>query len=657
MSGGIGEAVLEVLRELESKLLVARVRAISSTPWWGGNALNLMIDPVIGEPSLPTSKALVGRVRWLIKAVAAIIAGVDYERSETIIEEYLGKVRPAGEDEETGSRASNYVVRVMAKYKEGGQYLPEESIRGLADRLANIFIRALQGARVDSRNRSTKVKTKQLIRALLIEVPECLGTQAISGRDDVQYCNRSLNLRSERSRQKIRVYVSADEVWKAIRESVHKAGDLLKLFAIPRVRYVFDGKVLSNESIRNMCGQIEMLSIDDLRYRGRAIEESARKCFAGLLKVMHEIQPIKPGHVIIEVTVTRRAGVPRDPLFEKVLTSSIIAVLTLVGMGYAATRGFGRFMIQDVGHRVDHRRIIRELCEGVKELLGRRGIKVGASCDEVVRQVVRLEIGEPKHPCPEPVMKWADVDKLFSRGSELGSTRIRCFKNKITVGNDPEAVLSAIGYATLKSMWKMAKKEIKSRSRKPGPESMHERAGKEGLRGVGYRYHTWPLGLPRGVKQRALITGYFLVNPETVGDITVNNRGRRDIERVLNNPREERRQSPIIFAPIPINGRFSVIVLDFTPWRGIESHNIVDLEAIVHGILLDDESGEIRKLGIIGYHKRFNTYTIKAVEDLIIAGEIELPSQEGKNAGKVTATLTQKVAADAAIEWIRYLLT
>lgn len=142
-------------------------------------------------------------------------------------------------------------------------------------------------------------------------------------------------------------------------------------------------------------------------------------------------------------------------------------------------------------------------------------------------------IGELKHPCPYTLPELSAFGSQWPPG---------CLKDKRSVSDIVDA-LSAVGKATLKSTWKYC----------------HGR-----LTGAGPAYHTWALGLPRSVAykkkkiKKKIYTGYFLVQG------TPEERCGVDLPKLLGDqPSIPRRLSPLAVTAACSNGKCSALLEPF----------------------------------------------------------------------------------------------
>ncbi|WP_016731746.1 RAMP superfamily CRISPR-associated protein [Saccharolobus islandicus] len=173
----------------------------------------------------------------------------------------------------------------------------------------------------------------------------------------------------------------------------------------------------------------------------------------------YHIQPAKPKSVKIKVEVINNGA---DEDFFNFFISSLVFTMKYMGIGKAATRGFGRFILIN---------------------------KPNKHLEEDLEELIRLGLIIAKRYHGEKA-----YDLSFCRSVEkIDNPCVFFYKDVVWLpiyGNDLITYLIAIGNATLKVAWKAA---IKGSYRIPGAT-----------------YHTWTLGLPRSGKD----TGYFIDNED-----------------------------------------------------------------------------------------------------------------------------------------------
>ncbi|WP_390530224.1 RAMP superfamily CRISPR-associated protein [Sulfurisphaera ohwakuensis] len=163
-------------------------------------------------------------------------------------------------------------------------------------------------------------------------------------------------------------------------------------------------------------------------------------------------QAARPRSIRIKVEIINN-GASKE--FFEFFKTSLIFTMKYMGIGRAATRGFGRFVPENQSEQSNLEKELKEVTSWLNYVINKK--------------IEPLKTEKINIPC------------LFD------------YKNNnflLIYGQNPIVYLIAIGNATLKVAWKRFK-------------------GKS-YRDHGYKYHTWPLGLPRG--QRGL--GYFLEGDE-----------------------------------------------------------------------------------------------------------------------------------------------
>jgi hypothetical protein len=232
------------------------------------------------------------------------------------------------------------------------------------------------------------------------------------------------------------------------------------------------------------------------------------------------LQPI--GHerleACLEVYRRRHATLEAEALRDAL--ASLMAVPTLLGLGKATSRGFGRLYPErmvDMGRLPgDVEEAVRTLAEagreahispeGFKRFLSALAEALGVKADEEPSHthcpLLSLTLQESqdipriRHPCPYATAELPYVardrngcgrEKRPDCSRLQGTLRVLC-------------ILSALGKATLKSTWKAYTFGMS-------------------LKDPGFTLHTWPLGLPRGGGRARSRTGYHeLLPPEGGGE-------------------------------------------------------------------------------------------------------------------------------------------
>jgi len=183
--------------------------------------------------------------------------------------------------------------------------------------------------------------------------------------------------------------------------------------------------------------------------------------------------PLPPGALRLKVYYSidegrlRRLGLSGyAKALERAFVNSVKAALTVIGIGKAASRGFGRFWESPSGPSCeDVKKIIENLLRSVEDLL--------ISAGELAEQLNPKALGD------------------FSDGREvphLGDPKDLCTEYlKRIPTNDYGMIIEEIAKSVLKSEWKR-------KARRPMKE-------------IGSNIHTWPLGLPRRSKIRCSCPG------------------------------------------------------------------------------------------------------------------------------------------------------
>lgn len=439
---------------------IATLEFESFTPLWPGGPLNgktyhCVPQACIG-PFLPDSKQLVGRARWLLRAVEASISIL------------LGKpVRGYGDVDNAnnllyGSTQYASKLRVVVSYDQA-------SIQG------KNYI-SLNDARTLERiyGRSGINKLGNFIQSIEID-----GFILI--RERLNLPSTPMLTRAPKVRRSFEMYL------KASNKGANIQNNIKLLFTIPRFRIAVQG-------IR------------------RLVE-------------LYEKQPLRPG-IRLRVEVYGRHGYSLSTAEACVAIESIVFTAAFLGLGKAASRGFGRFELVDFS--VDSsglgevEAVLEKLksmgsAEGMKQAFLELGLKL-LECtarllnkplgdierkldvtndEEIVRKtrvplfvtaLNRVRSGKGvidslKHPCPYATPELASIPVSGGNG---------CINGRRAVHRILEA-LSAVGKATLKSTWKIMYVNVTD---------------------AGIAFHTWPLGLPRSARN----TGYYIATRPFSGE-------------------------------------------------------------------------------------------------------------------------------------------
>ncbi|GEM_PF-5991675 len=462
----------------------------NTTPLWVGDAFG---DTVTRYGlALPSPGAVIGRARWVIKTVALIASNIyRLDRVEALASRLFGSVGDR-------ARASGYRLIVVPEQLCSPRelYLSLDHVRQLIKSLPQEVLTV------------SDIKCVQS----MIESLRCHGyAMLLEEIGEVELANFVRSGCDSRFRHQVgRCYhVTKRAVTDFVRGILKEArgSELVRryliLSTVPRYYLAVHG--LIPHLIKERCGP----SIGG-RYPSKCALEVIEK-------VLYRMQPAPPGCVRIRLKLIGRER--RNSNLDRITWSAIYLGLTLFGIGKASSRGFGRF----VEEGTDYETILEHLKTLINYVAGNR-ISVAGE-DTAIYKVDKV-----MHPCPLPLHLWPGVrvgtesTKLVNRHGRIIKENIPCIHNK-GAPTSSEGVLSAIGHATLKAVWKIVKGKLMK---------------------TGKHYHTWVLGLPRASKIGRHRMGYLLHKTTNNGITT----------------EEGRRASTVIISPI---GTGSAIIVKTAP--------------------------------------------------------------------------------------------
>lgn len=404
--------VFDIINQLVNKRKV-EFTFINSTPWWGGNEFGYTFDDE-GNVTIPSANTIVGKTRWLMRNIIAQIIGLN--SFDGIDEKYF-------KDLGTLNAKSKITVRVI---KEDGEVQPpyyfSKKEAACVFKIINMLmywptIKESRGKKerpyLDSKNLISDVIGRPITTEFIDSVKQIIqeNLQIIQEnlRKYKKLSNKLVNKLEAISHKKLQ-----ELEWSHLSDS---AKEYFKYFYVPRFVLATMGKN------------------DPLFY--------------------YHIQPAKPKSVKIKVEVINNGA---DEDFFNFFVSSLVFTMKYIGIGKAATRGFGRFILTD--------QQTSDLQAEFSNLL-----KLG---------ILLVYKGAQKPNFDIPIIRIDNPQIFFFKEK-------RC--EEIT-GKDPITYLIAIGNATLKVSWKRA-------------------IGKK-YKDKGAAYHTWTLGLPRSQYK----TGYLIGEKE-----------------------------------------------------------------------------------------------------------------------------------------------
>lgn len=602
------ESIMKLTERLVEEATVREAVFTNTTPLWIGDAFGHTITEHGPHPvAVPTAKAIIGRARWVIKTVADI-AMKTYDL--TIAEEFASRLfgKTFG-----GAEASKYrlIIEPLEVCGDSRLYLSSDDISTLLNPLRELPDKT-------SLNKDNIKCFQEMMRAL-----QCYGYSELL--KEMNEHNLATIVESEcgkivdKLRNDERCSANTrcapcgfiDHILKKV-----KSGDDLKrryliLTTVPRYYFVTHGLIASRT--KDVCRN----------------SEYNKECVIDVIEeVLYRSQPLPPKCVKFRVRLLRRTRT--TALEDRAAWGSTYLALTLYGIGKASSRGFGKFgETTDTGTiKVNDENVMQHLhhiCEYVTRLEGKDG-----RTNEICTKGLTTLLDRVLHPCPIPPHLWPLIRKKGAitnlvRSGNAGRTVLAHNIPAITRKKAPtsvEGVLSALGHATLKTIWKMYKGRT--------------------TRGGRY-FHTWVLGLPRFAKAFNRLTGYVL-EPNKQG--TEENRRREHAE---DEGEKGRRASSIILTPIPINrggGRGYGAVLIKT----VVTDADLDLDLITTHAP-GAGKGELHRYG---YHRRNrgrSFYEDKPVKELMKAVEYPAPQ------GLVWRFHRSGELVEVALGWIAYLLS
>jgi len=286
----------------------------------------------------------------------------------------------------------------------------------------------------------------------------------------------------------------------------------------------------------------------------------------------------------IEIFKTPRARAQCvDKIFDAFVTTVLLTPL-LLGLGKATNRGFGRFEYQEVDHGVS-----KKILEILDKIAG-KGVEDDAeTIKESVKEGIRefLELWAEAIKCLgyDANIKKAWIDGFVPSLASVLHPVHGVYVSRRTY--DANKALDIIERSVLKIEWKRAK----------GINTQ----------GSGANFHTWPLGLPRNMRN----TGYLPLSPNNApGSRCLNQSTLESLWKsaVLYDIKANtlRRQSMFIMFPLPPKNNESRIV-------------VLPLPAYDTNLEVDDKSPKRYdvKLFHVGKHRGSNEYHVVPVSDII----------------------------------------
>lgn len=487
----------------------AVLRFINTTPWMGGDydTATIRVARVGGSYevesyALPSPSTVKGALRWVFRvALSCRKRHYSIKDLDTLLSPLLGG-RAKLEDRE-GERHYDSLIRIRVNSSIINRTLLDQEVKKLAKLLS----------------RACTVSMKRFKGENLSRILECIGFTLYSSQarrffDPKSDCMvKGKHLLDQSLLNSINNYSRDSRV------------KLAKAYTIPRIQLLTMG-----------------------------IRGDDPKCVEKILANT----PIPPGYVAVEVGVDYRAeleDVVGRELLQEVLvavTRAIVYSFTALGLGRGATRGFGRFRVKEwiergskVATTAPTPKLIDQLRKGLVNRVGKvldtvraLGETLEAGLEESVGEEIDRATGTV--PCLDTA--WTrEVEVIHHPHSapiagkhKKGQAPWRP-KPKPVVGDIYEA-LSAIGYATLKAVWKLYS----------GYDVFRSGAG----------FHTWLLGLPRWQQ----VTGYALLKEEEQVELLNECLEGKEVAGLVE---EARRASPIVLLPIERGDTYSALIIVF----------------------------------------------------------------------------------------------
>jgi len=587
------ETIANLAQTIAGRRTILSATFVNVTPWWGGGPFTDTIICLDSECkqldyALPNSETVKGLLRWVLRTIYASIEDIEDVNYKDIEKKYVASL--------FGSTSSESKVHVMVESRiccEKPYYVSYSTLKQLVK------------CYVENRN----VIGREEVRNLLTSF-ELVGHAILRGHDPSN-TNSYFLTGKKAGKQKRNAKMLYDCIRKLGRYR-HEAEEFAKLFAIPRFRLI-SMKVLSKEVFPHKN------SNTDIDY------------FA---KLLFSLQPLKPGCIETRISVywsPRSLALEEDgmrSIRELLLALSVLYVFSILGLGKATSRGFGRFKLE--GIQSDNQEVVKNIkevstclwnpikvedclkkihkliLETLERLYSRKPIEKPSRVPRL--SATEIFVGELRHPCRLATLEFTNED----------ACRQYCDRGRRPIVRDVIEALSAIGKATLKTVWKLY-------------------AGAK-VREPGVRFHTWILGLPRRPQRT---TGYAI---DEKGILRRPWNCLRNVEMFG----DGRRKSPFFIYPVCDNNTCNVVILFFKT--------------------LDDHSSIADKLVHIGEHRNVRgIYHVVHVIDAATRGYVKSecgsyiagvqePQQHKVLQSKGKSEIVEQIG-EVAFEWLKYILS
>jgi len=584
------ETVVNLAQTVAGRRTILSATFTNVTPWWGGGPFTdtiICLDKECKQLdyALPNSETVKGLLRWVLRTIYASIEDTDYKDIE---KKYVASL--------LGSTSSESKVHVMVESKiccEKPYYVSYSTLKQLVK------------CYVENKNVIRKEEASSLLTSF-----ELVGHALLRGQDPSNINSYFLTGRRAREQKgdAKRLYDCIRKLGQCRRE----AEEFVKLFTIPRFRLI-SMKVTSKEVFPHKN------SSTDINY------------FARLL---FSLQPLKPGCIEAGINVywsPHSLALEKDSMRfyrELLLALSVVYVFSILGLGKATSRGFGRFKLEDMWS--DNQEVIenikdissclwdsdkvedclekmhKRVLEILEKLYSRKPIKKPSRVPRI--SATEIFVGELRHPCRLATLE-------FTSGS---ACRQYCDRGRRPVVRDIIEALSAIGKATLKTVWKLY-------------------AGAK-VREPGVRFHTWILGLPRRPQRT---TGYALDEKGVLRRTWV---CLRNVEMFG----DGRRKSPFFIYPVCSNNVCSVVIVFF---KTLNDHlNIID--KLVH---IGKHNRNAKDFHVVRVIDAVTTRYVRSRCGSYTAG-VQKPHRH-EVLEKMSKNEVVEQIGEVAFEWLKYILS
>lgn len=506
---------------------VLYLEAVNVTPWAGGGFKNKTIEVIdaergIYEFSLPSVETVKGVMRWVARAALnSVLNRSDLREVDKVLAHIFGG--------RVGGETLPSLITVIVEEELSNRSRLEEELRILRDvmrKLSNLQIRDI-------------TKLIQCIAFYTFNVNRDLSPEDFYRR----YCAPALPRRlSDYIKGKLHLL-------KDIKDSTAKT-ELIKAYSIPRVT-------------------LKLMGARDL-------------------KDLIEALPIPPNYIRLRIQLhlirNPRKTIENSELInslKKFVALTLIYTLMVAGIGGMTSRGFGRFRITKVKCRDD------ELCQSIIKYVRDHEVRPKETIEGMHTELTKLAVNVIKvieHLSGKTWGRGSESKRIPSLSQDNVIVKVIENPRHIFPGlptathrkegkpvNDVWEVLSAIGFSTLKVIWKVLSGLIPAKK----------------YSGIGF--HTWILGLPRWQQE----TGYAILDFNEF-NTCVN-------KRKLKSADPGRRSSSIVLYPVIAKGTTKVVIIDYVTLDDHLSRILSKEEALHHVGRHGDVKNPIRHVVRLNY--------------------------------------------------------